>query len=674
MDTEPVPSDGQKNTVITTTVTTAPEETSTMWRSAHDTWNAVDIQKHMSRWDENYSQVVCNKEYAVGERQKLVAFVREFNTEAKGQEKIARVRVEALLQQFKGTIQTLLERSKFAEDSFIAMHQVVSTLPDPCPLLWSAHIELIEQQRAAFSLEERLRDAGRELELLKQQRRDDQRAMDAAGGVLASNQNVHSHHECEQRERQLRNSLDDAEQRASSAELDVSRLEKALKGTQESLMQANQLLAERPSWGGGEASTLGDDEHHASVEDLRSVIETLEHTVATLRGQRHVDAMKIGELETDVAQARRKEETSTRMVESLRKEKESSKQTVHALEQRVSELQKELTELETLHSSSTSRITEAHRNALIALQTLGWVPKGTDTAVAVQDIIAKHNTIVEAQTATLQKRLDTALATGAMGKASQYGPATGFKISEGTSASALLAEEWPEFGGHVEQAENDDDDGSRAVQIEVDNHMIDRATSSRNNAEQSLQQQSDGGEVIHLLEDDNSLVAALTKQRDALKGKLQLSEQRASRLSSELNAVKDRARTAHEDNVSLYTRVQYLEDVLETSGRSSGGAKPWDDAARREGIQRRYDTSFNDKFSPFADWTKKQKEQRMQSLSLVDRVALFFSASMLTSKYVRAFLVAYALMLHLVVFFTLAMTSARMSHVPPPRFVGKNSF
>jgi homeobox protein cut-like len=586
-----------------------------MWKSAHDTWKEVGLGQHIGKWDENYSQVICHKEHAVGERQRLVQVVREFTTEAKGLEKIDRAKVEVLLQHFKGTIHTLLERSKFSEDAFIATYQVVSGLQDPAPLLWSAHVELLEQQRVAFSLEQRLREAGRELELLQHQRREEK--------AYATDPSATNHADCEQREVQLRKALQDVEQRCHATQAEATRLTKALASSQEALMQANQMLSERQHHGDGmDAPALAE-------EDLNSVIATLERMVATLRGQRHVDAMRIGELETDLAKSQRKEEISTRVAESLRQEKDAARSSVTALEAKVSGLQTQLLALERTRMDSTNMVTDAHRNALNALQQLGWVPRTTEVTIPVADIVAKHSAILEAQTKTLQARIDSLLATSAASKAPL------------DSVDAALGD-WSMHDSTVVPIEDDEEETPR----------------------------SSGGEVIRILEDDPTLVGALTKQRDTLKVRLQISEHRCQRIASELSLTQERCRTAQDDNVTLYTRVQYLEDVLGSTGKQ---VPAWEGKGGAT-IQRRYDAQFNEKFSPFADWTKKQRESRYQTLSLVDRVALFFSASLLSSKYIRAFLVLYALVLHIVVFVVLAATSSKYTSSYGTRPISKNSF
>eukprot|EP00759_Apiculatamorpha_spiralis_P018739 PhF_6_TR25110/c0_g1_i1/m.34513 len=352
---------------------------STVWKSAHDNWKAIDLGTHMSKWDEAYSQVVCHKEHAVTERQRLVQVVRDFTSEAKGTDKIDRVKVEALLQHFKGTISTLLERSKFAEDAFIGVYQVVSALQDPSPILWSAHVELMEQQRVCYGLEQRLREVGREMELMHHQRREEKIAMD----VTSSS----NHTECEAREFQLRKALQDYEQRSHAMQADIARVEKALSTTQDALLQANQMIADRAVYSEG----MTDSTVSISDEDLQSIIANLERTVATLRGQRHVDAMKIGDLETDLAKSQRKEELQSKLVESLRQEKESLRSTMGALEARISALQNQLSAAESLKVSSHNVLTEAHRNALLALQQLGWVSKTPEASqITVPEILAKQ--------------------------------------------------------------------------------------------------------------------------------------------------------------------------------------------------------------------------------------------------------------------------------------------
>eukprot|EP00759_Apiculatamorpha_spiralis_P018740 PhF_6_TR25110/c0_g1_i1/m.34514/K09313/CUTL; homeobox protein cut-like len=183
---------------------------------------------------------------------------------------------------------------------------------------------------------------------------------------------------------------------------------------------------------------------------------------------------------------------------------------------------------------------------------------------------------------------------------------------------------------------------------------------------------SSSGEVIRLMEDDPTLVNALTKQRDSLKAKLQLSDHRCQRATAEVLSLQEKCRVAQEDNVALYTRVQYLEDIISTSGKQI----PTWEGKNAAAVQKRYEAQFNEKFSPFADWTKKQKDARYQNLTLVDRIALFFSASLLSSKYIRAFLVLYALLLHLIVFIVLAVTTSRYTTLYTTRQMplSKNSF
>ena len=56
-----------------------------------------------------------------------------------------------------------------------------------------------------------------------------------------------------------------------------------------------------------------------------------------------------------------------------------------------------------------------------------------------------------------------------------------------------------------------------------------------------------------------------------------------------------------------------------------------------------------DEPSPFAEYTRKQREAKKQDLSLVDKISLVISGMLLSSKYMRAVFVIYLLSMHLFV-------------------------
>lgn len=150
------------------------------------------------------------------------------------------------------------------------------------------------------------------------------------------------------------------------------------------------------------------------------------------------------------------------------------------------------------------------------------------------------------------------------------------------------------------------------------------------------------------LEDDASMISILKAQRDRFRQRVSALEVKYEALKRSESSCKLQARQVKEDNVKLYEKIRFLQNYR-------GGSNSNDLESGRS--MEKYRKIYKEQSDPFAEFRKKQMNRNWKNLSATDRITLTGSKIFLTNKYTRLILFVYAVVLHLLVSYTL------LSHV-----------
>lgn len=162
------------------------------------------------------------------------------------------------------------------------------------------------------------------------------------------------------------------------------------------------------------------------------------------------------------------------------------------------------------------------------------------------------------------------------------------------------------------------------------------------------------GDQTKFHEGSQSIVQALRAQRDRLKKRIQDLEEELSSMKFELNYAKEAAKNAKEDNITLVERLKYVE------GYMSRGSKPSIDIEKGGESIEKYMKEYEKKMNPFTDFKTREKEARRRKLPIHDRAAYAVGSAFVSgSKIARSAIITYVFVLHFVAFIVIAGFSHR---------------
>lgn len=105
---------------------------STTFEKAIAVWSTIGLSALQSSLDDQGTTILENQKNSLLTRKELASRTKAFRKLA-DDEKIGEIK--ALLKLYQGEIDSLTQRSKFAENSFISLYKLLAEAPDPTPLL-----------------------------------------------------------------------------------------------------------------------------------------------------------------------------------------------------------------------------------------------------------------------------------------------------------------------------------------------------------------------------------------------------------------------------------------------------------------------------------------------------------------------------------------------------------
>eukprot|EP01028_Stygiella_incarcerata_P005106 TRINITY_DN2189_c0_g1_i2.p1 TRINITY_DN2189_c0_g1~~TRINITY_DN2189_c0_g1_i2.p1 ORF type:complete len:459 (-),score=165.89 TRINITY_DN2189_c0_g1_i2:15-1391(-) len=149
--------------------------------------------------------------------------------------------------------------------------------------------------------------------------------------------------------------------------------------------------------------------------------------------------------------------------------------------------------------------------------------------------------------------------------------------------------------------------------------------------------------------EDGAMLHIVTGQRDRLKRRALALEDENHRMKDTMEKLQRDLGILQTDNVKLYEQMKYVESYGKRRHRMQDGA----DGGGIEDIESKYQRIYEGQLDPFREFTEREKEERLRALNPADRITLSATRVLTGNKYMRMFLFAYSVLLHVLVVFVL---------------------
>eukprot|EP00484_Ammonia_sp_Unknown_P020914 CAMPEP_0197029194 /NCGR_PEP_ID=MMETSP1384-20130603/8688_1 /TAXON_ID=29189 /ORGANISM="Ammonia sp." /LENGTH=770 /DNA_ID=CAMNT_0042458315 /DNA_START=24 /DNA_END=2336 /DNA_ORIENTATION=- len=164
--------------------------------------------------------------------------------------------------------------------------------------------------------------------------------------------------------------------------------------------------------------------------------------------------------------------------------------------------------------------------------------------------------------------------------------------------------------------------------------------------------------------DENSAFQIVCEQRDRFRAKSEKLEQLKIKIESKLERVLSENAQLKQENVELYAKIKYLENynnvkhshqqiqrqqVTQRGGRMTKTTA----SSEHDEIEMKYENLYEESMNPFAQFRRREKEKRIDSLEWTEWIAFMVGSTVLSKRLFRLVTVFYAIALHLLIFFTM---------------------
>jgi homeobox protein cut-like len=174
--------------------------------------------------------------------------------------------------------------------------------------------------------------------------------------------------------------------------------------------------------------------------------------------------------------------------------------------------------------------------------------------------------------------------------------------------------------------------------------------------------------------DDHSVATIIMAQRDRLRARCEALEAERDSFKRELQAQVDAAESLKADNTKLFEKMRYLQSYNQGSAqRSSTYSRQNSRDLDLEALEQRYEASVD----PFRQFSKAERQRKLNEMSPMERTVFVAAKAFLGTKEMRTFLFFYVLALHFLVFLTTyhwshsdsghdcQLQRENLSHLPP---------
>ncbi|KAH3767684.1 protein CASP [Pelomyxa schiedti] len=654
-------------------------------------WKGLDLGSTRQQWDQQAASIAKNKESRQSSRKQLMDNTKEFKA-ASDTDKIRLV--TPLITLYQEEVNRLTLGCKQAEQAFLAMQTLLSTIPDPLQVIGQLTEEK-QKREARFGelegevkqLRSQVADYQSEFSALKNQevtlRRYElkiheleQKLEDDKKVQEASETRQQEYQATKEREAELNRTIETLKDELSRANTTIRNSQNAIvdmKSSFEEKLNAKQTEMD--------VLTAELEKESATLMALRSDMQRLRaessqsdsNPSSTLPSEMSVIMMKQTELEL---QATQKDILIASLNEKLSNLEANSNSIQTNMQTKIDSLQESLKQerLEREQCTKGLPTREQYLTMVTELETYRALEAPVDAQSetlhtpnpSVEVILKEKTRRLETETMQLRARINQYEASEAE-KAAALRTCEAENVRLTTLISKLEAQIDQLSAAHTSPP------ASPLVDVPPSASSLDQILgfSSTSTVVSNVPPSSPSTSpaVPRPEHGEGGMVAVVCEQRDRFKMKMEQLEadkvslkQALDKASLDLSELKD-------DNLKLFQKIKFLQSY---QSRNTGNGTVLvdieprtDNRASRTHTQslEKYDRMYEQAINPFAAFDSSEKEQRYRQLNAVDKVLLRFGRYCLSHAWARKLIAVYVILLHLLVFATLYYHT---SSAPPP--------
>jgi len=675
-----------------------------------EAWQALDLSNVQLALDEQASQVADFREACLASRKELAGRTREFKrrdeVKQAPEDSLLKSEVPPLLRAYQEEVDRLTQRSKFAENCFLAMYRMIREAPDPSKALSAASKQAFEAEAACSAAEQALGECRAELAAERERLAVALAAAEEA--AAAAPQPAAGASEAEIRElveaelgQQYQENLEDlrarSEEELASAAMQLELSQAELERQQERAEDLEKRLAALAAQGGedGAAGRSGDSagtparqpEREARLEEenanLLRDVETAKAAAAAAQGRLAQAEQANAQLQADSEQQTQEmhrvlDEQARQLGDFRRRLAEApSRDAFDKLKGQLAMIQREM-------------FNAAEDDGDLAAADQGRPASPLDSSAAddgmeaffvrstrqlKKELIAAKTAIreLEGQVSELKK---TELRLGeALKDQSELTARLEKDLAETQAFSSTRASLPTEARGGLPELTI----SPMPLTAMPGSSSTAQATGEQEQWQKQEEQQKHQHQAL------SSMLQAVCAQRDRLRQQLHAAEERADQDRRKIEESERSKKTMEEDNLQLYQRIRFLQNYkvserstlltesvpgapasaghvaaadLEAGGSravvlSAQGAAKVGGLGR--GVEHKYKNLYESDLNPLKAFQQSESKRLYQSMPGTERLALQVCNFFLTRSRGRLFLVVHTVVVHLLLVWCLVL-------------------
>ncbi|EGD72330.1 hypothetical protein PTSG_00349 [Salpingoeca rosetta] len=151
------------------------------------------------------------------------------------------------------------------------------------------------------------------------------------------------------------------------------------------------------------------------------------------------------------------------------------------------------------------------------------------------------------------------------------------------------------------------------------------------------------------------LLGIVTSQRDRFRQRIVELESEVGRERQQRQSMQNQVDQIRADNIKLYEKIRYLQSYNNNTGTGSSSSSSRHTSTTRgnDPLLNKYASEYEDKISPFHEFSSKERQRRIMNLNAGDRLTLTLGKAVMGSKNARLIFLGYAIIVHLLIFVVL---------------------
>ncbi len=631
-------------------------------------WHTLGLPAVQAELDDVATQITARQDESEVSRKALIELMRDFKREHAEETRAA---VAPLVKSFQNEVDDLSKRARAAEKAFFEAYKRLADMPDPVPVLEQA----LESQKSLTKLQDfeievsQLRqtivDYNREIQDLKGKERrmhELQAKVDAYDKNIDETLNERIKDVTEQMLDEYNEKLaamEEARQedrrRAEETEAKLRAAQKQLKDTQAELFETlngkeetriarselNELVLEDLESSNQRAAAA-----EKEVEMLRERLETLKEEASKVKVEETKDEVTAAgpNLAMELSVKEREVQHLLADLQKLKLEKQQEKEeadaeisTLSLAKDDAEEKVKNMEEKLQLQSDY-----ESIKKDLDIMRSLEFPQENTEDKRPLEVMILERSKALQSENTTLRVEKDRLYEELSVCKRELS------EVRADNEKRQILIAELEEHVERLQDLSNRGEaEGRSSADILVDALDADDFQSSSSPTTTQSDEASSSSKA---------LLPIVQAQRERFRRRNEELEETQQSLLSQIGLLQTEVSDLRSDNVKLYEKIRFLQSF------GGGGVGANKVSSVSIPVETRYQSQYEQKMDPFASFSQQERQRRYGQLSVFEKIILSFVQFMMSNKLVRLLTLAYAVLLHVLVFLVLMRLAHSDAH------------